>query len=137
MSCGGAVLAVLLHHLVADGTAQSQFVKAWSEMARGEEISAYPHLDRSRMQARTPPNPSFVHNEYVVLNQAPSFSKEDMAKLILAMPLMTSRIFEFLAEVRMLTTYQIRVFALDGLSSKGKSHDFIVEYITFNTKAAI
>lgn len=98
MSCGGAVLAVLLHHLVADGTAQSQFVKAWSEIARGEEISAYPHLDRSRMQARTPPNPSFVHIEYVVLNQAPSFSKEDMARLAFAMPLMTSRIFEFLVE---------------------------------------
>jgi shikimate O-hydroxycinnamoyltransferase len=98
MSCGGAVLAVLLHHLVADGAAQSQFVKAWAELARGEEISASPHLDRSRMQARTPPNPSFEHIEYVVHKQALSFSKKDMAKLASAMPPMTSRIFEFLPE---------------------------------------
>lgn len=92
------MLAVLLHHLVADGAAQSHFVASWAELTRGQEISAPPHLDRSRMQARMPPCPAFEHMEYIVHKQAPSFSSEAMAELARNMPPMTSRIFEFLPE---------------------------------------
>lgn len=89
------MVAVMLHHLVADGAAQAHFVASWAELARGQPITAHPHLDRACMNARTPPCPSFEHLEYTIHQTAPSFSGAAGDEL----PPMTSRIFEFLPQV--------------------------------------
>lgn len=92
LGCGGVVVAVSLYHLVADGAGLAHFIASWAELARGEAIAAPPHLDRACMSARTPPCPSFEHQEYTVHKQPPSYMEQP--------PPMTSRIFEFLAQVR-------------------------------------
>jgi shikimate O-hydroxycinnamoyltransferase len=96
LGCGGVVVAVSLYHLVADGAGLAHFIASWAELARGEAITAPPHLDRACMSARTPPCPSFEHHEYTVHKQPPSYSGAAMEQP----PPMTSRIFEFLAQVR-------------------------------------
>lgn len=88
------MVAVSLYHLVADGAGLAHFIASWAELARGEAIAAPPHLDRACMSARTPPSPSFEHQEYTVHKQPPSYSGAAMGQP----PPMTSRIFEFLAQ---------------------------------------
>ncbi|KAG0619415.1 hypothetical protein M758_4G138100 [Ceratodon purpureus] len=94
LACGGVVVVVMLHHVVADGAGLSHFVASWAELAREHPITAPPHLDRACMQARTPPCPSFDHPEYIVHQTIPSFSLSATAQP----PPMTSRIFEFLPQ---------------------------------------
>lgn len=62
--CGGASLGVGIHHLVADGSSFMHFVNAWSEMARGLDITVTPFIDRTLLRARVPPQPKFDHDEY-------------------------------------------------------------------------
>ena len=95
LGCGGVVMAVVLHHLVADGFGQAHFTKSWTELARGNPISAHPHLDRTCMQARFPPYSSFEHQEYIVHKSAPSGLFNTATK---DLPPTSSRIFEFLPQ---------------------------------------
>ncbi|KAI4312518.1 hypothetical protein MLD38_037324 [Melastoma candidum] len=62
--CGSVSLGVGLHHLVADGPSAIHFLNAWSDIARGLEVSVPPFIDRTLLRARDPPQPKFEHVEY-------------------------------------------------------------------------
>ncbi|GKG08516.1 shikimate O-hydroxycinnamoyltransferase-like protein, partial [Tanacetum coccineum] len=60
--CGGVSLGVGMQHYVADGLSTMHFIKTWSEMARGVDLTVPP--DRTILRARDPPQPAFEHVEY-------------------------------------------------------------------------
>ncbi|KAK8550520.1 hypothetical protein V6N13_119034 [Hibiscus sabdariffa] len=62
--CGGVGLGIGLQHTLTDGTASIHFINSWAEMARGLSLSVQPYIDRSLLQARVPPTPTFHHVEY-------------------------------------------------------------------------
>ncbi|KAE8732590.1 Shikimate O-hydroxycinnamoyltransferase [Hibiscus syriacus] len=62
--CGGVGLGIGLQHTLADGPASIHFINSWAEMARGLPLSVQPYIDRSLLQARVPPTPTFHHVEY-------------------------------------------------------------------------
>lgn len=51
-------------HRLTDGMAALYFVKSWSEITRGLDISRSPIIDRTPLRARDPPQPIFDHIEY-------------------------------------------------------------------------
>nr|BAF49305.1 putative acyltransferase [Clitoria ternatea] len=62
--CGGVSLGVGMQHHVADGASGLHFINAWSDVARGLDISISPFIDRTLLRARDPPEPVFDHVEY-------------------------------------------------------------------------
>ncbi|XP_010500344.1 PREDICTED: shikimate O-hydroxycinnamoyltransferase-like [Camelina sativa] len=62
--CGGASLGVGMQHHVADGFSGLHFINAWSDMARGLDLTIPPFIDRTLLRARDPPQPAFDHVEY-------------------------------------------------------------------------
>ncbi|XP_010527105.1 PREDICTED: shikimate O-hydroxycinnamoyltransferase [Tarenaya hassleriana] len=62
--CGGASLGVGMQHHVADGFSGLHFINAWSDMARGLDLTIPPFIDRTLLRARDPPQPAFHHVEY-------------------------------------------------------------------------
>lgn len=62
--CGGVSLGVGMQHHVADGFSGLHFINAWSDMARGLDLSLPPFIDRTLLCARDPPQPAFQHIEY-------------------------------------------------------------------------
>ncbi|TVU22499.1 hypothetical protein EJB05_32200, partial [Eragrostis curvula] len=56
-ACGGFTVAWRTHHLLADGSALSLLVSAWSELARSGKLAAAsrPNNDRSVFRPRAPP----------------------------------------------------------------------------------
>lgn len=62
--CGGVCLGVFFHHTIADGTSAIHFINSWSEIARGISISITPFVERTLLEARVPPVPTFHHIEY-------------------------------------------------------------------------
>ncbi|KAL5156456.1 Shikimate O-hydroxycinnamoyltransferase [Glycine soja] len=62
--CGGVSLGVGMQHHVADGASGLHFINAWSDVARGLDISLPPFIDRTLLRARDPPHPVFDHIEY-------------------------------------------------------------------------
>ncbi|KAI4326238.1 hypothetical protein MLD38_031571 [Melastoma candidum] len=62
--CGGVSLGVGMQHHVADGYSGLHFVNAWSDIARGLDVSVPPFIDRTLLRARDPPQPQFNHVEY-------------------------------------------------------------------------
>lgn len=62
--CGSICLGVLFHHVVVDGISALNFINSWSDVARGKPISIPPFIDRTLLDARDPPNPTFHHVEY-------------------------------------------------------------------------
>ncbi|KAK4590080.1 hypothetical protein RGQ29_020588 [Quercus rubra] len=62
--CGGASLGVGMQHHVADGFSGLHFVNAWSDVARGLDVTIPPFIDRTLLRARDPPQPTFPHIEY-------------------------------------------------------------------------
>ncbi|GKB30346.1 shikimate O-hydroxycinnamoyltransferase [Tanacetum coccineum] len=63
--CGGVSLGVGMQHYVADGLSAMHFIKTWSEMARGVDLTVPPpFIDRTILRARDPPQPAFEHVEY-------------------------------------------------------------------------
>lgn len=53
--CGGITLAVNWAHGVADGRSGLHFMKSWSEIGRGMEVSLLPYHRRDLIQPRNPP----------------------------------------------------------------------------------
>ena len=53
-----------MQHHVADGASGLHFINAWSDVARGLDISLPPFIDRTLLRARDPPHPVFDHIEY-------------------------------------------------------------------------
>uniref|UniRef100_A0A0D9XL85 Uncharacterized protein n=1 Tax=Leersia perrieri TaxID=77586 RepID=A0A0D9XL85_9ORYZ len=64
LACGGFILAVRLHHTMADAQGLVQFLAAVAEIARGGAPSMTPVWGREALMARTPPRPAFAHREY-------------------------------------------------------------------------
>lgn len=62
--CGGVCLGLGIHHTLADGLAGLHFVNTWSDVARGLSVAMPPFIDRTLLQARDPPTPTFDHVEY-------------------------------------------------------------------------
>ncbi|KAL9996701.1 putative quinate O-hydroxycinnamoyltransferase [Helianthus debilis subsp. tardiflorus] len=62
--CGGVSLGVGMQHHAADGASGLHFINAWSDMARGLDITLPPFIDRTLLKARDPPQPVFEHVEY-------------------------------------------------------------------------
>ncbi|OEL30111.1 Benzyl alcohol O-benzoyltransferase [Dichanthelium oligosanthes] len=65
LACGGFIIAVRIHHAMADGQGMLQFLEAVAEMARGAAVpTVQPVWERDLLMARNPPRPSFAHREY-------------------------------------------------------------------------
>ncbi|XP_076893417.1 shikimate O-hydroxycinnamoyltransferase-like [Bidens hawaiensis] len=62
--CGGVSLGLAMHHRVQDGMSALHFIKTWSDMAHGLDITVQPFIDRTLLRARDPPRPVFEHIEY-------------------------------------------------------------------------
>lgn len=62
--CGAVSLGVGVEHRVADGTSGVHFLKEWSNIARGLDLTDQPLIDRTLLRARDPPQPTFAHIEY-------------------------------------------------------------------------
>ncbi|KAF0928866.1 hypothetical protein E2562_010724 [Oryza meyeriana var. granulata] len=65
LACGGFILAVRLHHTMADAQGLVQFLGAVAELARGAAApSVRPVWGRELLEARSLPRPGFAHREY-------------------------------------------------------------------------
>ena len=64
--CGGVCLGTALHHMVVDGISAVNFINAWSDIARGIQVSTRspPFFDHTLLRARSPPTVIFDHFEY-------------------------------------------------------------------------
>ncbi|XP_076893413.1 shikimate O-hydroxycinnamoyltransferase-like [Bidens hawaiensis] len=62
--CGGASLGIGVHHRVVDGMYAMHFMKTWSNIAFGLEVTLPPFIDRTLLRAQDPPQPVFDHVEY-------------------------------------------------------------------------
>ncbi|KAM7523614.1 hypothetical protein LguiA_013516 [Lonicera macranthoides] len=65
LSCGGICLGTAISHVMADGPSGSHFITEWARIARGEQLSNPPFLDRTILQVKDSLlPPSFEHPEY-------------------------------------------------------------------------
>jgi omega-hydroxypalmitate O-feruloyl transferase len=62
--CGGFALGLSISHLIADGLSAMEFIKSWSETARGMPLTTKPVLDRSILRSRQPPKIDFHFDQY-------------------------------------------------------------------------
>lgn len=74
--CGGFVLGLALNHCMFDGLGAMEFVNSWSETARGLPLSIPPYLDRSLLQARSPPKIEYPHLEFSEIENLSSFTED-------------------------------------------------------------
>ncbi|XP_047968327.1 omega-hydroxypalmitate O-feruloyl transferase-like [Salvia hispanica] len=78
--CGGFVLGLCMNHCMFDGIGAMEFVNAWGEIARGNQLKVPPFMDRSILKARNPPKPEFPHHEFAeiedVSNSAELYKEE-------------------------------------------------------------
>ena len=58
-------LGIGVEHRLAEGTSGLHFVKEWSKIARGLDLTLPPLIDRTLLRARDPPQPTFAHIEYL------------------------------------------------------------------------
>lgn len=58
--CGGITLAANWSHGVADGQSGLHFMKSWSEIARGAQVSLLPNHQRDLLKPRDPPIPGEI-----------------------------------------------------------------------------
>ncbi|KAK0589128.1 hypothetical protein LWI29_010047 [Acer saccharum] len=73
--CGGIVLGVGLHHILADGASTFNFINAWASITRGITPTITPFHDRTLLRARVPPRPIFHHIEY---DSSPSMNNNNI-----------------------------------------------------------
>ncbi|KAM7262907.1 hypothetical protein ACFE04_000590 [Oxalis oulophora] len=63
--CGGIILGTAMNHVLLDGRGSSEFLLAWSQIARGEPLSVPPFLDHTIFAPRNPLFIDIQHPEYV------------------------------------------------------------------------
>ncbi|WCJ30120.1 HXXXD-type acyl-transferase family protein [Euphorbia peplus] len=114
--CGSVCLGVRLHHTVADGTSAIYFINSWSDIARGISIAIPPFIDRTLLDARVPPIPTFRHSEY----DSPPKMKNDT---LMAKPTCT--------EILKITQDQVTT-----LKSKYKNNETGISYSTYEVLTA-
>ncbi|GMH01131.1 hypothetical protein Nepgr_002970 [Nepenthes gracilis] len=54
-NCGGFCIGMSMNHCMADGLSAAEFVNSWGETARGLPLTTAPFLDRTLLEAQTPP----------------------------------------------------------------------------------
>lgn len=62
-ACGSAALVASSIHTVTDGLSVNQFITAWSELARGVELSNPPFHNRTLLKSSKGPDPDFKLKE--------------------------------------------------------------------------
>ncbi|WCJ30107.1 HXXXD-type acyl-transferase family protein [Euphorbia peplus] len=62
--CGSVCIGVCFNHIMADGISAIHFFNSWSDIARGISIIVPPFIDRTVLDDRVPPTPTFSHVEY-------------------------------------------------------------------------
>ncbi|KAK6153788.1 hypothetical protein DH2020_013427 [Rehmannia glutinosa] len=62
--CGGVCLGVGYEHHISDGYSAIYFINAWSDIARGLNITIPAFWDRTDLSPQSPPNPRFTHIEF-------------------------------------------------------------------------
>lgn len=76
------MLGLSMNHCMFDGIGAMEFVNAWGEIARGNQLKIPPFMDRSILKARNPPHPQFPHHEFAqivdVSNSADLYDREEM-----------------------------------------------------------
>ncbi|KAH9294967.1 hypothetical protein KI387_038555, partial [Taxus chinensis] len=62
--CVGIGLGVGISHIVCDGLSAINFINTWCDIARGLDVNVGDlHIDRTLLRARSPPQPTFAHQE--------------------------------------------------------------------------
>ncbi|KAF8653715.1 hypothetical protein HU200_061826 [Digitaria exilis] len=76
LPCGGFVVAVRVHHAMADAQGILQFLQAVAELARGATAAptVKPVWDRHLLMSRNPPRPSFLHHGCVQIERTQPMS---------------------------------------------------------------
>ncbi|XP_051147812.1 shikimate O-hydroxycinnamoyltransferase-like [Andrographis paniculata] len=62
--CGGVTIGTGMQHHVVDGTSALHLISKWCGIARGDDPTFPPYIDRTLLRARNPPQPQFKHVEY-------------------------------------------------------------------------
>ncbi|KAI5565772.1 hypothetical protein BDE02_14G142600 [Populus trichocarpa] len=62
--CGGFAFGLSISHCIVDGISAMEFIKSWSETARGMPLTTKPVLDRSILRSRQPPKIDFPFGQY-------------------------------------------------------------------------
>lgn len=57
-------MGLSISHFIADGISAMEFIKSWSETARGMPLTTKPVLDRSILRSRQPPKIDFPFDQY-------------------------------------------------------------------------
>lgn len=81
------ILGVRFNHLMFDGIGFADFMKSWSEIARGFPLTIRPHLERSiLLSPRNPPKINFPH---------PEFMEGPLTPILIPNPLLVTKSFCF------------------------------------------
>ncbi|KAF9624482.1 hypothetical protein IFM89_011525 [Coptis chinensis] len=68
-TCGSISITFTFDHALGDASALGNFLRSWSELARGKPISCVPILQRNHFIARSPPTyHSFLDDNYISCN---------------------------------------------------------------------
>ncbi|KAG0588533.1 hypothetical protein KC19_2G249800 [Ceratodon purpureus] len=78
--CGGITLAANWSHGVADGKSGLHFMKSWSEIARGAQVSLLPSHQRDLLKPRDPPIPGSLVEPSAVSPDAQAISSKMKAE---------------------------------------------------------
>lgn len=76
--CGGVSLGIGMEHRVMDRDSAFHFLKAWSEIARGLDVTLEPILDRKILKLRHPPQLISNHTEYFTQAMKPSHDQQQI-----------------------------------------------------------
>ncbi|KAJ7533761.1 hypothetical protein O6H91_13G063700 [Diphasiastrum complanatum] len=69
--CGGIALGFSSLHIIADGLAVIEFLKAWGELHRGAQISRPPQFESIRLRARNHPTVNFSSADEIFCSSKP------------------------------------------------------------------
>lgn len=76
---GEVCLGTAIHHTISDGLNSLNFIKTWSDIARGSDVTVHTSVDRSTLRARSPPTIRYDHIEYKPSKDKPSAGKPSLA----------------------------------------------------------
>nr|QQH14913.1 shikimate O-hydroxycinnamoyltransferase isoform 1 [Cirsium japonicum] len=111
--CGGVSLGVGMQHHAADGASGLHFINAWSDMARGLDLTVQPFIDRTLLRARDPPVPVFQHVEY---QPAPPMKKSEP---------------ESVSGQTVVSMFKLTREQLNGLKAKSKEDGNLINYSSY------
>ncbi|PIN19381.1 Omega-hydroxypalmitate O-feruloyl transferase [Handroanthus impetiginosus] len=72
--CGGFTLGLCANHCMFDGISAMEFVNAWATTARNLPLTVPPFLDRTILNARSPPKIEYDHHEFLEMKDSSTTS---------------------------------------------------------------